>query len=230
MGIIMKIGKHITFLALLAALCCPSANAENFANYLLNFLSHPEKQDKSASPSLTIDGKKAAHGGNYLRLSNTSVIAVVCADSINTPNLSKGELKMSLADLSTKDTRTCNFAPNGKSFLLNKITSNTNEDHEFLTFLSEYSRNHDLQIKRTIFPFPIRSFKNGKESNSKLLMPREWNYISFSSICPQICILKNVNDAKNRRIYVYNDRKLSQIYNFICINRKWYLIEVETYQ
>lgn len=227
----MKIvGKHITILALLAAFCCSSANAEDFANYLLRFLSTPEAQGKLASASLTIDGKKAGHKGNYIRLANTSTIAMLCADSINTPSLTKGEQKIAMLDLASKDCRTYNFSANGKSFLLNKGTSNTNEDHEFIAFLNEYTRNHDLQMKRTIFPFPIRSFKDGKEGSSKLLMPREWNYLNFNTICPQIAIMKNVDDATNRRIYIYNENKLKQIYNFICINRKWYLIEVENHQ
>lgn len=225
-----NIGKHITILALLATFCCSTANAEGFADFLLHFLAKPEAQGKFATPSLTIDGKKAGHKGNYIHMANTSTVAMLCADSINTPSLLKGEQKASMVDLVNKDCRTYNFSANGKSYLLSKATSNTNEDYEFIAFLSEYTRNHDLQMKRTIFPFPIRSFKNGKEGSSKLLMPREWNYLNFNTICPQIAVLKNVSEANNRRIYIYNENKIKQIYNFICINRKWYLIEVENHQ
>lgn len=223
-------GKHIFLLALLlTTFSCLPASTANFASFLVNFISHSETQDKQTAPSLTIDGKKASRAGSYIRMSTTT-LALVCADSLNAPSISKGEQKMTFSDLQTKEALACHFNAHGSSFQLNKITTNANYDHDFITFLSEYSRNHDLQIKRTIFPIPIRTFKGGKESNSKLLMPREWNFISFSQICPQVCTLNNVNNANNRRIYVYNKGRLSQIYNFICINRKWYLIEVENHQ
>lgn len=223
--------RHILLAVLLASFwCVQGARAESFGNFLVSFLSQPDSQGSKAHSSLTINGKRANKKGNYINLANKSAISILCADSIDTPIPSKSDMHIFILNFPNKGADSYTFMQNGKGFLLKEgHMVKDNVDYDFMSFLSEYSHNHDFQMKRTIFPLPQRYFKDGKEGDSKLQMPREWEYLDFQTISPQICVFKNIGEANNRRLYTYKDGKLSKIYNFISISRKWFLIEVENY-
>ncbi|MCQ2192233.1 MAG: hypothetical protein MJZ23_05145 [Paludibacteraceae bacterium] len=222
--------KHIFIVSLLMSLWCTSVQAEPFARFLVNFLRTPEKQAQSAHNALTVDGKKAKRNGNYMLYNDKASVAMLCADSISIAAPSKADVQVSLVNQSTKESGSFTFAHSGRSFVLKEVENGKPMvDNDFLSFLSEFSRNNDFQIKRTIFPLPIRQFRNGKEASNNLLMPRDWSYMNFTAKWPQICVFSNVENSNNRRLYIYKGEHVSQIYNFISINRKWYLIEVENY-
>lgn len=223
-------GRHILLLAFLAQLLgMAQAHAEPFADFLVRFLSAPGQQAAKTSPSFTLNGKKTPPANNLLKV-NTNSMAILCADSVNTPVAPNASPTLFALSFPGRAGNSYTFAPSGRSYLLKEArTLKENVDYDFLTFLAEYSHNHDFQIKRTIFPIPLRHFKGGTEGDSKLLMPREWDYLDFGAIAPQIYLYNNLADANNRRLYIYNRGKLGKIYNFISINRKWFLIEVENH-
>ncbi len=107
------------------------------------------------------------------------------------------------------------------------------QEAEFLNFLIQYSQNEDFQMKHTIFPFPYRIYNSttlDSEPENKLLMPREWDSLDFTAIFPSLCIFNSNNQAPNRQIHVFRNGKAAQLFNFIRINKKWYLIEIEEYK
>lgn len=222
-----KFSKYILLFSLLGTLGCAQVEAESFARFLVRFLQNPTTQGKSAPSSLKIDGNKADRKGSYIVC---QPVAVLCADSIDAAP-QKGDEHIYAVTLANKECKQFTFGHSGKSYLLKEgHTAKAVTDADFVNFLNEFSRNHDFQIKRTIFPIPIRQMRGYKEVGNKLLMPREWNYVNFQSICPKVCIMQNIsNSGNNRRLYIYRNNKLSQIFNFICINHKWFLIEVENY-
>ena len=65
---------------------------------------------------------------------------------------------------------------------------------------------------------------NPKEKK-KLLLPRDWEHLSFAKIYPQIVFLHPDREANNRKIYIFQKGRLTQVFNFIRINKQWYLIE-----
>ena len=97
------------------------------------------------------------------------------------------------------------------------------EAKEFVDFLAQFSINKEFQINHTIFPLPVTR-PNPKEKK-KLLLPRDWEHLSFAKIYPQIVFLHPDREANNRKIYIYQMGRLTQVFNFIRINKQWYLIE-----
>ena len=107
------------------------------------------------------------------------------------------------------------------------------QEAEFLNFLMQYSKDESFQMKHTIFPFPYRVYKFPKRDSdpeNRLLMPREWEPLDFIAIFPSLCIFNSDNQAPNRQLYVFRNGKAAQFFNFIRINKKWYLIEIEEYK
>ena len=61
-------------------------------------------------------------------------------------------------------------------------------------------------------------------------MPREWNALDFTAVFPSLCIFNSDSQSPNRQINVFRNGKSAQLFNFIRINKKWYLIEIEEYK
>lgn len=205
---------------------------ETFDDFFINFVYHPERQGSKVMSGYTIDNRKVAKRASYFDYANRQLIGVVCADSLSGATVGLQKVNVSLLGTANRQGFSYQFVKNGSSYRLlsaHLVNGVKAADADFLSFLTEYSTNRDFQMKRTIFPFPLRYFSGNKEVDSKLVMPREWSYLDFSTQLPQLCVLENSQDKTNRRIYVYSASKLSRIYNFIYINRKWFLIEVENY-
>ena len=227
-----KLRQKIMVLMMVLMTALPSYG-ESFAHFLVNFLYFPAKQSTMVRYPLRIDRNTIGSSRNYKPYfyAPHNQIALLCADSLSGASAGAGEKKISFVSLQQKSGISYSFGRTGRRWLLHagqSVTAGKSADNEFLNFLTEYSRNRDFQMKHTIFPFPQRYIKGGRES-SKLLMPREWPYLSFAGICPQLGVFENSGNATNRRLYIYHGTRLSQIYNFIRINRNWFLIEVENY-
>ena len=101
---------------------------------------------------------------------------------------------------------------------------------DFLNFLMQYSRDESFQMKHTIFPFPYRIKSSKDDLENRLLMPRDWTALNLTAIFPALSVFNSNTQASNRQLFVFRNGKMAQFFNFIQINKKWYLIEIEEYK
>lgn len=120
---------------------------------------------------------------------------------------------------------------NGKWNLRQRMVATRMEPLEksFFDFLKEFSYNRDIQISKTIFPLPV-SYK-GKDGivQKKLIMPRDWEDLKIWQNCPSFRSVLPMRQGNNRKVLIYQGGKIKEYYNFIYINKVWYLIEMEVY-
>ena len=70
------------------------------------------------------------------------------------------------------------------------------------------------------------------QTETKLLMPREWEPFDFIAMFPSVCLFasESIQSGNNRRLFVLKNGRVNLFFNFIKINKKWYLIEMEEYK
>lgn len=210
---------------------------QDFADFFVNFIRYPETQINHIRLPLKTDNalirsNKSYNPVNFLTRNN---IPILCSDSLNAI-MKTAEPLVSIIQFNKESAVDYTFEQKDKSW---KLAAFKNEDiqnlrdADFLNFLSQYSKDESFQMKHTIFPFPYRTYKSAKKDSdpeNKLLMPREWEALDFTAIFPSICIFNSDNTAPNRQLFVYRIGKIAQFFNFIQINKKWYLIEIEEYK
>lgn len=104
------------------------------------------------------------------------------------------------------------------------------EQNEFVDFILRFSSNKDYQINHTVFPFPINTIKGKEQTKRKLIMPRDWNHLPLSESYPQILLFKTTTDGNNRKMLIFRNKEMKEEFNFIRINKQWYLIEKYEYE
>lgn len=210
---------------------------QNFSAFFLDFVRHPERQSSSVMfPLRTESGVvKSAKDYQPLRFITRTSIPIVCADSLDLVSAQK-EVNVSVIDMMNKKSVQYAFEKKAGRW---KLASSRKEadyggDRDFVEFLFAYSQDIDFQKKRTIFPFPYRVYKDYKnhELESKLMMPHEWETFDFVALFPSLCLFasENLSDKNNRRLFVMKNGSPYLFFNFISINKKWYLIEMEEYR
>ena len=218
---------------MLLALFCRSLQAEDFSKFIVRFFCEQQSQTKHVSFPIKQDGRVVSKQGDYknIRTEKNGCIAFVCSDSLNGVALNGNSVVLNHYDLQKKKSEVCKFKKvnSGWKLFESSISSWNTENEDFLDFISVYSRNKEFQMKRTIFPVPQLTISRGKEKARNLVMPREWVYIDFANVCPDVAFIDNNPGARNRRLYVYRGCKLSQVFNFIQINKRWMLIEIENH-
>lgn len=198
--------KHIFALLLLLGFC-QIAGGEELSSHIVN--------------NILIGGKKSPYPK-----SNSKEFAIITVDSLSFGNAGAG----STALLNFKEktfTKTTFVQKNNKWSFSNESPANLQkmEQKDFVEFLQQFSNNKEYQINHTVFPFPI-NIMNGKEQvRRKLIMPRDWEQIRFTDNYPQTYLFKVQNDGSNRKIHIYRNGTMVEMYNFIRINKQWYLIE-----
>ncbi|MDR1729305.1 MAG: DUF4348 domain-containing protein [Prevotellaceae bacterium] len=218
--------------------CSALVGQQNFSDFFIDFLRDPETQFNYVQFPLKTDNNTVKNKASYhpVTFLSRNHIPVICADSLNaimqfpSPIVSIFQFGKDVAASYVFEQRNKNW----------KLISSKNEniqqlqEAEFLNFLTQYSNDESFQMKHTIFPFPSRIYNSPKrhdsEPENKLLMPREWNSLDFTAIFPSLCIFNSNNQAPNRQIHVFRNGKAAQLFNFIRINKKWYLIEIEEYK
>ncbi len=100
----------------------------------------------------------------------------------------------------------------------------------FYDFLERFCLSRELQIEHTIFPLPITSrYEKDGSSQKKLLMPRDWEELKITQQCAAFYSIQPQRQGNNRKVYIYHRGQPKESYNFIYINKLWYLIEMEIY-
>ncbi|MBR3519235.1 MAG: hypothetical protein IKN77_03850 [Paludibacteraceae bacterium] len=150
---------------------------------------------------------------------------------ISIDSLQFGEVNMgttALVNFKKKDVTKTTFTKKNNKW--NQATEATvpiqrSEQNEFIDFILRFSSNKEYQINHTVFPFPINTLKGKEQTKRKLIMPRDWNHLSLSESYPQILLFKTNTDGNNRKMLIFKNKKIKEEYNFIRINKQWYLIE-----
>ena len=210
-----------------------TAVAEDFGTFLSLFLENPATQSLKTEYPASIDGRRIAIAADYKPVVPfiQQAAAIICADSIEAASAGRNTA-VNMVNMPQMAGQKMSFARHGATWRLKERQARQAQmattDGDFLSFLVTYSTDHDFQMKRTIFPVPVHQKGKGSEE-TQLQMPRNWSYISFTAMFPQMCVMDNNSTAKNRRLYFYQNNRLRQIYNFININKKWFLIEIENY-
>jgi hypothetical protein len=211
-------------------------SGQDFSTFFIDFIRYPERQSSSVTFPLKIDNTTIRNNRSYIPVQflTRNNIPVLCADSLNAiSNLP--QQAVSIIQFNKETANNYIFEDRGNNWkLMSSHTENMQNlpDAEFLNFLIQYSKDESFQMKHTIFPFPYRKYKTGKKDNdpqNTLLMPREWVTWNFMAIFPSLCIFNSDNQAPNRQLYVFKNGKLYLFFNFIKINKKWYMIEMEEY-
>ncbi|MCQ2217717.1 MAG: DUF4348 domain-containing protein [Paludibacteraceae bacterium] len=228
----------IFFAFLFVMLCIPdSSSCQNFSTFFLDFVRHPEQQRNSVLfPFQSESGVvKSAKSYQPLRLATPVNIPIVCTDSLN---LVSSQKVVNVSVVNMLDIKSTQYSFEKKNEKWKLASSGKDADYggerDFVEFLMQYSRDVDFQKKRTIFPFPYRIYKENKsnELSSKLMMPREWEPFDFVALFPSLCVFSYDKSASvnNRRLFVMKNGSPYLFFNFISINKKWYLIEMEEYR
>lgn len=203
--------KHIFALLLLFGFC-QIAEGEELSSHIVN--------------NILIGGKKSPYPK-----ANTKKFAVICADSLSFGNAEKG--CTALLDFNEKTyTKTYFVQKSNKWSFSNEVPANLQkiEQKDFVEFIQQFSNNKDYQINHTVFPFPVNTMNGKEQIKRKLIMPRDWEQLPFSNTYPQMYLFKAQSDGSNRKIYIYRNGVISEMYNFIRINKQWYLIEKYEYE
>lgn len=213
----------------------PSLWGQEFSDFFIDFIRHPENQAKYVQFPLKTDNAAVKNSASYTPVvfSSRNNIPVLCSDSLNAIMKLPSSV-VSIVQFNKDAANNYVFEQRNKDWKLisSKSESVQNlQEAEFLNFLMQYSKDEAFQMKHTIFPFPYRIYKSSKRDDpeNKLLMPREWTAVDFVTLFPSLCIF-NSNNQPNRQLFVFKGAKAAQFFNFIRINKKWYLIEIEEYR
>ena len=203
MGILKK---HIYTLTLLFGTILPSA-AQELSSHILN--------------ELITAGKKNPYQG--IDAKNFAIITIDSIPFSNTPQHSTAYLdfkKRSVVETTFKRGGGRWNYSNGKAYAIGKEAYD-----EFPDFILQFSQNKDFQINHTIFPFPVNVFVGKEQAKRKLIMPRDWDPVELTNLYPQMIHFKSDEKGNNRKIYIYQKGRMASMYNFIRINKNWYMIE-----
>ncbi len=200
---------------------------QEFSSFYLDFLLHPAEQVDKVKFPLNISGTTIRNARSYkpFYLENQGDFIIVCSDSLN-HKVSDSENWAASYSFASKQMTKFQFLKlnNGWKLTQHKLESySTLYQKEFIDFLAQFSINNNFQINHTIFPLPVTR-PNPKEKK-KLLLPRDWEHLNFAKQYPQIIFLHPDREVNNRKIYIYQKGRLTQVFNFIRINKQWYLIE-----
>lgn len=198
-----------------------------FSSFYLEFLLQPNQQTEKVKFPLDAGGTIIRNSRSYksFNLVNPDDFMIVCSDSL-THKVSEEESWAAMYSYHTKQLIKQQFSKLGKQWKLLHYKTEpyaTTSQKEFIDFLAQFSINREYQINHTIFPLPVTR-PNPKEKK-KLLLPRDWEHLSFAKIYPQIVFLHPDREVNNRKIYIFQKGVLTQVFNFIRINKQWYLIE-----
>ena len=103
------------------------------------------------------------------------------------------------------------------------------QDQVFIDFINQFSSSKEFQFNHIIFPLPVRVKEADGASKKKLVMPRDWEMLNYSQLCNMLYTIQSGREGNNRKIYIYHRGVLQAFYNFIYINKNWYLIEIEIF-
>jgi hypothetical protein len=224
------------FFAVIWLVSFPSLSGQEFSDFFIDFLRYPENQAKHVQFPLKADNAtvKGSSSYNSIVFPSRNNIPVLCSDSLNAiMNLPSSVV--SIVQFNKNAANNYVFEQRNKGWKLMSYKSETIQnlqEAEFLNFLMQYSKDEAFQMKHTAFPFPYRIYKSSNRNSdpeNKLLMPREWATLDFVALFPSLCIF-NSNNQPNRQLFVFKGAKAAQFFNFIRINKKWYLIEIEEYR
>jgi len=157
--------------------------------------------------------------------------AIVSVDSLQFGEVNSGTTV--LVNFKKKDVTKTYFTRKGNKWSYTSeatIPIQRFDQNEFVEFIQRFSSNKDFQINHTVFPFPINTMKGKEQTKRKLIMPRDWNHLSLSDLYPQILLFKATSDGNNRKIVVFRNKEVKEEFNFIRINKQWYLIEKYEYE
>lgn len=208
MGIL---SKHIFTLLFLFGTILPSVGQELSSHILYNLIA---------------TGKK-----NPYPEVNFKAFAVISIDSLafgNTPHGSTAYI-----DFKKKSVMTTQFKRGGGKWIYSNSKSQVlakDSYDEFPEFILQFTQNKEFQINHTIFPFPINTYEGKTQTNRKLIMPRDWNQLDLLSSYPQMIHYKSDQTGNNRKIYIIQKGRVTDMYNFIRINKQWYMIEKFEYE
>ena len=215
----------------------PSLLGQDFSDFFVDFIRQPETQARHVQFPLRADNTTIKSSASYNPVTSLSRnnIPILCADSLNAI-MKLPSAVVTIVQFNREAATNYLFEQRNRKWRLISYKSEDMqqlEDAEFLNFLMQYSKDESFQMKHTIFPFPYRTYKSSKrdsEPENKLLMPREWKALDFIAIFPSLSIFNSDNQAPNRQLFVFKNGRATQFFNFIRINRKWYLIEIEEYR
>lgn len=184
---------------------------------------HIEAQELSAYiiNNMVIAGKKSPY-----QISGKKNFAIITIDSLTFGNVTQASTaaldfqKSNITEVQFKQEKGKWSYESAKPLSLSKESL-----EEFPDFISQFSKNKDYQINHTVFPFPINTSAGKGPGKRKLIMPRDWNHINFTYDHPQMYVFKSKEKGNNRKIYLYKENRLAEMFNFIRINKQWYLIE-----
>lgn len=157
--------------------------------------------------------------------------AVVSIDSLSFGNTNSGST--ALVNFKKKDVSKTQFEKKGNKWIYTSeepIPLQRFEQNEFIDFIQRFSSNKEFQINHTVFPFPINTMNGKEQTKRKLVMPRDWNHLPLSDTYPQLLLFKATTDGGNRKFIIIKDKEIKEEYNFIRINKQWYLIEKYEYE
>ena len=157
--------------------------------------------------------------------------AVISIDSLSFGNTDNGAT--ALVNFKKKEITKTNFTRKGNKWSYTSepaIPIQRFEQNAFVDFLQHFSDNKEYQINHTVFPFPVNTMKGKEQTKRKLIMPRDWNHLSLSDSYPQTILFKTMSDGNNRKILIFKGKEMKEEYNFIRINKQWYLIEKYEYE
>lgn len=222
------------YCALLGMIFIPCFSfAQSFTTFFSDFVRYPDVQYQNVRFPLPTENGVLKSKNNYipLRLTNKQIVPIVCVDSLNSVSIKK-EVQVSVVNILKNTSATYSFERSATGWRLMTQNKGIACDDGFVDFLKAYSQDEAFQKKRTIFPFPYRKCKNRDcKGEAKLLMPREWEIFDFTTLYPTICLFCSSDNSSvsNRRLIVLKNNEPSILFNFIRINNKWYLIEIEEY-
>jgi len=211
---------------------------QDFSTFFIDFIRHPETQVDHVQFPLKTDNATIKNKAAYTPVTflSRNSIPILCSDSLSAI-MQLPTPVVSILQFNKEVATNYEFEQRSKKW---KLISQKNEniqqlqEAEFLNFLKQYSKDESFQMKHTIFPFPYRVYKSpkkdGSEPESKLLMPREWESLDFIAVFPSLCVFNSGNQTPNRQLHIFRNGKIAQFFNFIQINKKWYLIEIEEYK
>lgn|GEM_PF-4664288 len=120
---------------------------------------------------------------------------------------------------------------NGKWNLRQRMLNTRMEplEKDFFAFLKDFSFSREMQISRTIFPLPVTYKSKDGLKEKRLIMPRDWEELKIWQRSPSFRSILPLRHGNNRKVILYQQGKAKEYYNFIYINKVWYLIEMEVY-
>lgn len=169
---------------------------------------------------------------NHVDKNRKQTVVVICSDSID---LNKSESYCEVSEMlfsHAEGTRQMFVNQKGR-WQIGKKESGVKlgeQDQSFVSFILQFVQDREFQVNRTVFPLPISyPLMTGSASKKKLVMPRDWENVKLSQRSSKFYLLQSGRHANNRKIYVLQGGIKKEYYNFIYINKNWYLIEMELY-